>query len=103
MLYGMSIMPDNEFAKYDENLSPFEQKSFSPLFKKIIEESIDKKEPVIIKRVRNFMKVLMMIGFDTICQINSLHSYKDIFVKWMKPYLKNALNICFNYNKKLTF
>lgn len=49
------------------------------------------------------MKVILMIGLDTTCQLNCLHNYKEKCLKYINPFLRNALNICFNFNKKHTF
>ncbi|EAR84996.2 zinc finger in N-recognin (macronuclear) [Tetrahymena thermophila SB210] len=105
MLEGMKISPEDQIIRFDEHRGPFDQDLDQLLiyFKSLKEQSLDGKQPLIIKQIKNFLKVILMVGIDTNSQLNCLHIYKDIFVKWMKPYLKNALNICFNFNKKQTF
>ncbi|KAL4440883.1 hypothetical protein ABPG74_013864 [Tetrahymena malaccensis] len=105
MLEGMKIQLEDEIIKYDEQIGPFcqDQDLLLKYFKNLKEQQSDGKQPLIIKQIKNLLKVVLMAGIDTISQLNCLHIYKDIFVKWMKPYLKNALNICFNFNKKQTF
>ncbi|KAL4490360.1 hypothetical protein ABPG72_004399 [Tetrahymena utriculariae] len=105
MLEGMQIQLEDEIIKYDEKIGPFcnDQDLLLKYFKNLKQQQSYGKQPLIIKQVKNFLKVILMLGLDTNSQLNCLHIYKDIFVKWMKPYLRNALNICFNFNKKQTF